>query len=54
MTSTLYLLECVKTGRHWPPHPSEAMATRAARQLGLKDFTITPVTSREPQKDAAA
>lgn len=34
-----YLLECTKTGRWWH-YASEDKARRAARALGLTDYTI--------------
>ena len=34
-----FILECTKTGRAWT-YATEAMARRAARHLGLTDYTI--------------
>lgn len=41
MTGPRWILECIKTGRHWR-YVSEGMARQAARHLGLKDYTIRP------------
>lgn len=34
-----YILECTKTGRAWT-YATEAQCRRAARHLGLTDYTI--------------
>lgn len=38
-----YILTCDKTGRYWK-YSTLNQAERAARHLGLKDYTITEIT----------